>query len=147
MTANESPVGSGPAPVPSADGDGIAQEGEGKLALVCMAEADEARLVADDLRRADYDARVVDAGDLMDACAGQPRPAALILDGEIPALKDFTLLKQLRSLNDFGKVLVVYCHRRVDIGYVLQAMDAGAGVFLFKPIETLRLLRHLRERT
>lgn len=119
------------------------REGGSRLVLVRLAEAGQQDAILRQLREAGYDARPVEPDAILDACSEATRPAAILLDGDVPALRDFTRLKQLRSLNDFGRILVIYCQRRLDIGYVLQAMDAGAGVFLFTPIDPARLLKHL----
>lgn len=116
--------------------------------LVCMARKDELDRVVNALDEAGFHPEIRGASDMGDAFAdaSAPRPLALILDGDVPALRDFAPLKRLRDHPDFARTLVVYCHHRVDIGYVLRAMDEGAGVFLFTPVDPARLLRHLNAR-
>lgn len=113
--------------------------------VVCLADAEQAAALVGHLKAEGYDAGAVPFNGIIPAVeAGHP-PLAVVFDGDVPALRDFGALDQLRQQPRYARTLMVYGQRKVDIGYVLRAMDAGASVFLFTPMAPDRLTRHLRD--
>ena len=116
----------------------------GPVVAVCMGGRSAAASIAAKLCEAGYMGLAVPPDDLEASCR-RLAPAAALLDGSHPLLEDFSLLRRLRAAPGFDKVLVAYARDRVDIGYMIQAMRAGADIFLFAPVDVASLIGRLRE--
>ena len=63
------------------------------------------------------------------------RPAAVLLDVEMPEMDGISFLKILRSRQDFGQPPVVMCTTRAEITTITEAIESGADEYVMKPFD------------
>lgn len=112
---------------------------------VLVVEDDEAirELIARTLVGGGYE--VVTAVDGVDALAvlAQLRPAAIVLDVNMPRMDGFSLLQTLGRQGDLAQVPVLMLTAQSSPGDIRRAVQAGATDYIGKPFEPRQLLRRL----
>jgi two-component system chemotaxis response regulator CheY len=70
----------------------------------------------------------------LDSCRDR-MPEAILLDWNMPVMNGIEFLRALRS--EFGPdhPVVVFCTTENDLGFVEQAIEAGAQEFIMKPFD------------
>ena len=115
--------------------------------LVVEDDAADRALLTDLLDRAGFDA--VTAGTADDAlrAAVDDRPAAVLLDIELPGTNGFDLCRILRTDPATAQLPIVLLTGRGSIGDVVAGIDAGADDFLRKPFDAAELMARVRSAT
>ena len=62
-------------------------------------------------------------------------PDAILLDGSMPVMDGFEVLKRLRLMPGGDHPKVVFCTTEHDIAHITRATRAGADEFLLKPFD------------
>lgn len=60
----------------------------------------------------------------------------VLLDWNMPVMNGLDYLKQLRSLPNGNKPVVVFCTTENDMNHIQQAMAAGANEYIMKPFDS-----------
>jgi two-component system chemotaxis response regulator CheY len=68
------------------------------------------------------------------ACRGH-MPDAILLDWNMPNMSGIEFLRALRQEAGGDKPVVVFCTTENDIGFITQAMEAGANEYIMKPFD------------
>jgi len=80
---------------------------------------------------------VVEAEDgrcALDTCS-KSMPDAILLDWHMPVMDGIEFLLALRQCEGGSLPVVVFCTAETDIGYVQEAISAGADEYIMKPID------------
>lgn len=98
-----------------------------------------------DLLELDADYLVDTAGgfDAAESSARAHGPAVALLDVKLGARNGIDLIPRLRSLDPSIVVIIMTAYR--DLEYLENAVSCGADEFLYKPLDSSRLRRLIRE--
>ena len=86
------------------------------------------------LRERGYD--VAEAGDgreALDALSSGPLPDVALVDGNMPVMNGLELVQQVRANAALAGVRIVMVTTESEVSHVVQAIEAGADEYLFKP--------------
>ena len=122
--------------------DDEAQQGDGPLILVIEDNRSECALVTRDLKRYGYKYEVARDGEQGLARARELRPAAIILDIDLPVMDGYQVLKALQA-DDSPRSLPVVVVTGHDVRSIV--MNLGARAFLAKPVDRAALQLALSE--
>lgn len=111
--------------------------------LVADDEADIVELVSIVLRRAGYEVVTAFEGRRALALAREHRPALCILDGTMPGLAGFEVLRELRGGSSTAEIPVLILTATVDEEREIRRHGVEPELFLKKPFESDRLLREV----
>ena len=118
---------------------------EKKRILIVEDEEKIARLIAQQLAAAGYDAHAEHSGQAALADAAAHRPDAVTLDVRLPDMSGYEVCQALRRLYhcwDVPIIMVTALDRPMD---ELRGLAHGADVYLTKPFKFSELLRALTE--
>ena len=118
-------------------------EGRGRLVLVVEDEPTALSLIADVLRRADYQVRQATDIDEAARLIGRRRPDLVLLDVRLGDQSGLDLLPVLRS-SEYDRIPVLAISAETSPEDVRRAMDAGCDAFLPKPVGPRLLLARIR---
>ena len=81
---------------------------------------------------------VAEAADGVEALAWcrASRPAAMLLDWNMPVMDGLEFLTQLRREPGGDKPVVVFCTVENDPDHIRRALDAGASEYIMKPFDS-----------
>ena len=68
-----------------------------------------------------------------------PRAASLdavLLDWHMPVKTGIEFLKELRTMVDGEKPIVLFCTNQTDLEHIHEALDAGANEYIMKPFDS-----------
>ena len=86
------------------------------------------------LRDRGYD--VAEAGDgreALDVLSSGPRPDVLLVDWNMPVMNGLDLVKAVRQDAAYAGIRIVMVTTESESTHVMQAIEAGADEYLFKP--------------
>ncbi|MEE8535293.1 MAG: response regulator [Kiloniellales bacterium] len=63
-------------------------------------------------------------------------PDAVLLDWHMPVKTGIEFLKELRTLEDGDKPVVLFCTNQTDLDRIHEALDAGANEYIMKPFDS-----------
>ena len=118
-------------------------EPESRTVLVADDEADIVELVAIVLQRAGYRVLTAPEGKGALSLAREHAPALCILDGTMPGLAGFEVLRELREREETAGVPVLILTATVDEEREIRRHGVEPELFLKKPFESDRLLREV----
>ncbi len=75
-----------------------------------------------------------DGREALAACSFR-MPDALFVDGAMPGLDGYEMVRKLRNMPGGDRPKVVFCSTESDLALIARAMHAGADEFLMKPFE------------
>ena len=70
-------------------------------------------------------------------------PDAILLDWHMPVMDGLEFLYALRQRDGGDLPVVVFCTAETDVGYVREAISAGADEYIMKPIDNLTVRSRL----
>jgi DNA-binding response OmpR family regulator len=108
--------------------------------LVADDERDIVELVAFVLGRAGYEVDKVEAGDVALRQVRERRPALCILDGRMPELAGFEILRHLRDDPELRRIPVLILTATVDEERSIRRHGVEPDAFMRKPFEAEALL-------
>lgn len=76
----------------------------------------------------------VDGQDALSSCRKQ-MPDAILLDWNMPVMNGIDFLRALRSENNGGAPVVVFCTTENDMSHIREAIAAGANEYIMKPFD------------
>ncbi len=77
----------------------------------------------------------VDGQDALEACK-KNMPDAVLLDWNMPVMSGIDFLKNLRTLPEGDKTVVIFCTTENDIEHIQEAIEAGANEYIMKPFDS-----------
>ena len=113
-----------------------------KLVLVIEDSVSDSALLERHLLRIGYRVQVATDGLRGLDCARKTRPAAIVLDLEMPKMDGFEFLRQLRGDADLSSVPVIVMSQHDERE---RALNLGAQSFLSKPLDRIALQETLEE--
>ncbi|MHA1149333.1 MAG: response regulator [Promethearchaeota archaeon] len=66
--------------------------------------------------------------------ARESKPALIIMDWQLPDISGIEVTKELRKINEFKEVPIIFCTSNVMLGDKERAMRNGATGYIEKPI-------------
>ncbi len=63
-------------------------------------------------------------------------PDAVLLDWHMPVKTGIEFLKELRTMVDGEKPIVLFCTNQTDLEHIHEALDAGANEYIIKPFDS-----------
>jgi DNA-binding response OmpR family regulator len=118
----------------------VTEPGAGVRVLVADDERDIVELVAFVLGRAGYEVDKVGTGDLALRLVRERRPALCILDGRMPELAGFEILRRLREDPELRGTPVLILTATVDEERSIRRHGVEPDGFMRKPFEAEALL-------
>ena len=115
-------------------------EGDGKLVLVADDESDIVELLTILLERAGYEVLTAADGKTALELARERRPRLCILDGTMPGLAGFEVLRALREEESMSGVAVAILTATVEEEREISRHGVRPEAFLRKPFDSDRLL-------
>jgi DNA-binding response OmpR family regulator len=90
---------------------------------------------------------VIEAGDGMEALeqVALHSPAALILDVMMPIMDGITVCKTLRAQPATANLPILMLSGKTQESAIEEGLQAGANVYLKKPMDPRNLITHLRQ--
>jgi two-component system chemotaxis response regulator CheY len=79
-------------------------------------------------------AEASDGREALAACSFR-MPDALFVDGSMPGLDSYELVRKLRNMPGGDRPKVVFCSTEQNVALIARAMHAGADEFLMKPFD------------
>ena len=113
----------------------------GETALVVDDDADVAKVFSIALRQAGFTVTVVDSAAAAIAFVSREFPRLLVLELMLPDMNGLDLLRYIRKQPDNAKSRVVVCSASTGGFQMHQAIEAGAQLFLGKPVSVEDLLK------
>lgn len=80
-------------------------------------------------------AEAADGREAIEACRRR-MPDAVLLDWNMPVMNGLDFLRELRSMSDGARPLVVFCTTENDMAHIRQAIEAGANEYIMKPFDS-----------
>ncbi len=80
----------------------------------------------------------------LEACR-RKMPDLILLDGQMPKMTGVEFLKTLRREEHGDRPKIVFCLTEAHIGYIAEAMAAGANDYVIKPFDRASLQAKLLE--
>ena len=110
-----------------------------KTIIVVEDEPDTAEMFAEMMRLSGY--QVIKSYTSASALAliSKEKPAAVVLDIMMPDLSGLEVLKRMRNQPDLADIPVVVVSARSLISDIKHGLDAGASVYLTKPVAFMDL--------
>jgi DNA-binding response OmpR family regulator len=105
-----------------------------KTVMIIEDEPDAADLFAEMMQLNRYRVLKTYSGTPAMALIEQEKPDLIILDIMMPGVSGLDVLRYLRASADFGGIPVVVVSARVSPDAIAEAMNAGATVYLTKPV-------------
>jgi DNA-binding NarL/FixJ family response regulator len=100
--------------------------------------------VAGVLERAGYSTREFETGDSALSAAAEDRPAAVLLDVQLPGLNGYEVCRQLRELHGAELPIVFVSGERTEGLDVAAGLLVGADDYLVKPVDPGELVARVR---
>lgn len=91
-----------------------------------------ARQILEDLKFDILEA--VDGQEALTVCR-KKMPDAILLDWNMPVMNGIEFLRHLRSEENGGSPIVVFCTTENDIKHITEAIQAGANEYIMKPFD------------
>ena len=113
----------------------------GETALIVENDPDVAKVFHMALRHAGFDVTVVENAASAIAYVSHQFPNLLVLELMLPDMNGLDLLRYIRKQPDNAKTRVVVCSGATGGFQMHQAMEAGAQLFLGKPVSVEDLLK------
>ena len=82
-----------------------------------------------------YAVREAEDGALALAACRASMPDAILLDWNMPVMNGIEFLRALRAESGPDNPVVLFCTTENDIGFIEQAIEAGAQEFIMKPFD------------
>ena len=120
---------------------------EAQKILVIDDDREIVRAIATRLRAAGYSPLTANDGEQGLAVAVRERPAAIILDVQMPRVDGLMVLEGLRQRPETSRIPVIVLSAAVSETTRRRVLALGARCFLGKPHEPAVLLRVIREET
>lgn len=82
--------------------------------------------------------RVEEAGngrEGLEVC-GRAMPDAVLLDWNMPIMTGIEFLRELRTMTDGDRPVVVFCTTETDMAHIQEALNAGANEYIMKPFDS-----------
>ena len=114
--------------------------GGGRLVLVADDEPDIVELLMILLRRGGYEPIAAEDGDEALRAAREHRPALCVLDGRMPALHGFEVLRRLREEPETASIPVLILTATVDEEREVREHGIEPDSFMAKPFDADELL-------
>jgi DNA-binding response OmpR family regulator len=110
-----------------------------KTIVVVEDEPDTAEMFAEMMRLSGY--QVIKSYTSASAMAliSKEKPSAVVLDIMMPDLSGLEVLRRMRSQPDLADIPVVVVSARSLVSDIKQGLDAGASVYLTKPVAFMDL--------
>ncbi len=96
------------------------------------------------LTRAGFEVHAVFSGYEALEWLGQRRPDVILLDLMLPGMNGFAVLRHLRANDTARELPVIVLTARTDDNSRRESQSAGADDYLTKPINTVKLIEHVR---
>jgi len=113
------------------------------LVLVVDDERDFRAIARHLLERAGYEVVEADCGEAALKAFAARSPALILLDGNMPDMDGFEVLRRLRADPAGKSVPVLMCTVRSTISSVSQGLEAGATDYILKPFSMEELLERV----
>jgi DNA-binding response OmpR family regulator len=81
------------------------------------------------------------------AAAKRLRPDAILLDGDLPVFDGFEVCRALKGQDDTASIPIIFVTGMGAPPYRDSALEAGANVFVTKPVDLHQLVKHVRSVT
>lgn len=119
-------------------------EGDGVKILMAEDDEDQRRLVMRTLLSAGYQPIGLPSGDLVLEKARAERPAAILLDVNMPGMDGYRTCRLLKATSDVAGIPVIFMTARGTVDERLAGLTLGADDYLVKPVDMGELLLRLR---
>jgi len=111
--------------------------------LVVDDAEDQRQLMSDYLRLAGYEPIQLASGDVVIDAARQYRPAAILLDANLPGLDGYTVCRLVKSDPELSAIPIIFATVRSSLDDKLAGLTLGANDYLVKPVDMRELLLRL----
>ncbi|HEX2979345.1 MAG TPA: response regulator [Anaerolineaceae bacterium] len=118
---------------------------DSRVALLVEADPVQRDLIRLALSRLGLQVTVTTDGDRVVGMVEALHPAILVIDAFLPNRNGLEILRQLRDLGRLEETGVIFISGLGFREVVQQAVDAGAEVFLVKPVDTDLLVERARQ--
>ncbi len=123
----------------------IPQIGQGESVLIIEGDGQVAKVFSVALRHAGFKVRVVDNGVSGLGFINQEAPALVIMELMLPDMNGLDLIASMRKQSGVTNVKVIVCSGATGGFQMHEALNAGAKLFLGKPVSVDDLLKAVRQ--